>query len=59
MARHMKTSTLEQEQEILLQVAESSENSTTHFDATTGVGKFKVYKIFQDLRSYHFSTVQN
>ena len=56
-----KTLTPEQEEEILVRVAENPEISTRHLAAATGVGKSSVCKIFHEegLYPYHFTPVQN
>ncbi|XP_050305585.1 uncharacterized protein LOC126742824 [Anthonomus grandis grandis] len=60
-ARRPKVITPEQEEEILVRVAENPEISARHAAAATGVGKSSICKIFHEegLYSYHFTPVQN
>ncbi|KAJ8949089.1 hypothetical protein NQ318_016993 [Aromia moschata] len=51
----------EQEEEILVRVAENSELSTRHIAMETGVSKSTVWKVLkkEGLHPYHFTPVQN
>ncbi|KAJ8953852.1 hypothetical protein NQ318_006703 [Aromia moschata] len=56
-----KTLNSEQEEEILVRVAENSELSTRHIAMETGVSKSTVWKLLkkEGLHPYHFMPVQN
>lgn len=56
-----KQVTVEQEEEILVRVAENSQISTRRLQAATGISKTTILKVIHDenLYPYHFTPVQN
>lgn len=56
-----KTITVEQEEEILVRIAENPELSTRRLEASTGIGKSTVSEVInaENLFPYHFTPVQN
>lgn len=56
-----KTITVEQEDEVLVQVAENPSVSSRRMSASTGISKSSVLRIFhsENLYPYHFTPVQN